>query len=69
MTIDVADTVGYCLPREFGQLVADIKANTPGLENVGISSGATQVDVTINGIEERAGNASLEEVSIILQFL
>uniref|UniRef100_A0A103Y0I5 2-isopropylmalate synthase n=1 Tax=Cynara cardunculus var. scolymus TaxID=59895 RepID=A0A103Y0I5_CYNCS len=85
-TIGIADTVGYCLPREFGQLVADIKANTPGIENVvfaihchndlglavantieGMSSGATQVDVTINGIGERAGNASLEEVVMTMK--
>ncbi|KAI3697032.1 hypothetical protein L6452_29743 [Arctium lappa] len=86
-TIGIGDTVGYCLPREFGQLVADIKANTPGIENVivaihchndlglavantleGISSGATEVDVTINGIGERAGNASLEEVVMTIKY-
>ncbi|KAI3697029.1 hypothetical protein L6452_29745 [Arctium lappa] len=85
-TIGIGDTVGYCLPREFGQLIADIKANTPGIENVivaihchndlglavantleGISSGATEVDVTINGIGERAGNASLEEVVMTIK--
>ncbi len=32
----------------------------------GISGGATQVDCTINGIGERAGNASLEELAMIL---
>ncbi|KAL7209286.1 hypothetical protein ACSBR1_030926 [Camellia fascicularis] len=80
-TINVPDTVGYTVPNEFGQLIAEIKANTPGIENVIISThcqndlglstantlagacaGARQVEVTINGIGERAGNASLEEV-------
>ncbi|KAI3676908.1 hypothetical protein L1987_86523 [Smallanthus sonchifolius] len=84
-TVNIADTVGYNCPREFGQLITDIKANTPSIENVIISthchndlglatantlegaySGARQVEVTINGIGERAGNASLEEVSCLL---
>ncbi|KAJ6929432.1 2-isopropylmalate synthase 2 [Populus alba x Populus x berolinensis] len=80
-TLNIPDTVGITTPSEFGQLIADIKANTPGIENVIISThcqndlglstantlsgacaGARQVEVTINGIGERAGNASLEEV-------
>nr|UPT51121.1 isopropylmalate synthase 2 [Pogostemon cablin] len=85
-TLNIPDTVGYTLPFEFGQLIADIKANTPGIENVIISthcqndlglstantlagavSGARQLEVTINGIGERAGNASLEEVVMALK--
>ncbi|KAF8706511.1 hypothetical protein HU200_030787 [Digitaria exilis] len=81
-TLNIPDTVGYNLPYEFGKLIADIKANTPGIENAIISThcqndlglatantlagaraGARQLEVTINGIGERAGNASLEEVS------
>ncbi|KAG7017693.1 2-isopropylmalate synthase 2, chloroplastic, partial [Cucurbita argyrosperma subsp. argyrosperma] len=69
------------MPAEYGKLIADIKCNTPGTQNVIISThcqndlglatantiagacgGARQVEVTINGIGERAGNASLEEV-------
>ncbi|KAF3669982.1 2-isopropylmalate synthase A [Capsicum annuum] len=80
-TLNIPDTVGYTVPSEFGQLIADIKANTPGIENVIISThcqndlglstantlagacaGARQLEVTINGIGERAGNASFEEV-------
>ncbi|KAJ4723169.1 2-isopropylmalate synthase [Melia azedarach] len=80
-TLNIPDTVGITIPTEFGRLIADIKANTPGIENVIISThcqndlglstantiagafaGARQVEVTINGIGERAGNASLEEV-------
>lgn len=85
-TLNIPDTVGYTVPSEFGQLIADIKANTPGIENVIISThcqndlglstantlagacaGARQVEVTINGIGERAGNASLEEVVMALK--
>ncbi|XP_071741660.1 2-isopropylmalate synthase A-like [Rutidosis leptorrhynchoides] len=85
-TIGIGDTVGYSLPREFGQLISDIKANTPGIENViisthchndlgvatantleGVVSGARQLEVTINGIGERAGNASLEEVVMAIK--
>ncbi|XP_072065488.1 probable 2-isopropylmalate synthase isoform X5 [Arachis hypogaea] len=80
-TVAIPDTVGITMPWEYGRLIADIKANTPGIENVvlsshchndlglavantleGVRAGARQLEVTINGIGERAGNASLEEV-------
>ena len=73
--------VGWCLPHEFGGLIADLRANTAGAEGVvfsthcqndlglstanslaGAVAGARQIECTINGIGERAGNASLEEV-------
>jgi len=73
--------VGWCLPHEFGALIADLRAHTPGAAGVvfsthcqndlglstanslaGAAAGARQVECTINGIGERAGNASLEEV-------
>ncbi|CAL9215451.1 unnamed protein product [Arabidopsis halleri] len=85
-TLNIPDTVGITLPSEFGQLITDLKANTPGIENVVISThcqndlglstantlsgahaGARQVEVTINGIGERAGNASLEEVVMAIK--
>ncbi|KAF7133077.1 hypothetical protein RHSIM_Rhsim09G0032100 [Rhododendron simsii] len=85
-TLNIPDTVGYNMPDEFGQLIADIKANTKGIENVIISThcqndlglstantlagacaGARQVEVTVNGIGERAGNAALEEVVMALK--
>ncbi|CAD6269006.1 unnamed protein product [Miscanthus lutarioriparius] len=85
-TLNIPDTVGYNLPYEFGKLIADIKANTPGIENAIISThcqndlglatantlagaraGARQLEVTINGIGERAGNASLEEVVMAIK--
>ena len=37
-TLNIPDTVGYTMPNEYGQLIADIKANTPGIENVIIST-------------------------------
>ncbi|CAN6679550.1 unnamed protein product [Malus baccata var. baccata] len=84
-TLNIPDTVGYNVPDEYSQLIADIKSNTPGIDNVIISThcqndlglstantlagacaGARQLEVTINGIGERAGNASLEEVVMTL---
>ncbi len=80
-TINIPDTVGYAVPAEFGQLIANIRANVPGIEKVrisvhchndlgmatanslaGVLNGARQVEGAINGIGERAGNTSLEEV-------
>lgn len=37
-TLNIPDTVGITMPSEFGKLIADIKANTPGAENVVIST-------------------------------
>lgn len=37
-TLNIPDTVGITLPSEFGKLITDIKANTPGIENVVIST-------------------------------
>ncbi|KAK2990831.1 hypothetical protein RJ640_009770 [Escallonia rubra] len=85
-TIDCTDTVGCKYPTEWGEFIADMKANIPGAENVIISThchndlglanantlaavnaGARQVEVTINGIGERAGNASFEEFVMALK--
>lgn len=80
-TLNIPDTTGWNLPHEFGGLIAKLRANTPGAEQVvfsthcqndlglstanslaGAMAGARQIECTINGIGERAGNASLEEV-------
>ena len=86
-TLNIPDTVGYTMPEEFGSLIEDIMANTPGLTDeitlsvhthddlglatanalAGIRAGARQAEVTINGIGERAGNTSLEEVVMALR--
>ncbi|WP_218082927.1 2-isopropylmalate synthase [Anthocerotibacter panamensis] len=84
-TINIPDTVGYTTPQEFGQLIAGIRANVPGIEGVVLSvhchndlglavansleavkNGVRQIECTINGIGERAGNASLEEIVMAL---
>ncbi len=77
--INIADTVGYSTPEEFGALINFLRHNIDekiiisvhchndlGLAVAnslsGLKNGATQVECTINGIGERAGNASLEEI-------
>ena len=84
-TLNIPDTVGYTVPVEYGQLIRDIRENTPGAKDVvischchndlglatantlaGIENGARQVEVTVNGIGERAGNTSLEEITMAL---
>src|SRR3989442_4372353 len=82
--LDIPDTVGYATPQYIEQLVKDVKAMTRlpismhcnddfGLAVAnsisGINAGADCAHVTINGLGERAGNASLEEVVMALQCL
>lgn len=85
-TLNVPDTVGYSTPQEMSQLIAYLRQNVAGIEQVDISvhchndlgmavanslacvqAGATQVECTVNGIGERAGNASLEEIVMALK--
>jgi 2-isopropylmalate synthase len=85
-TLNIADTVGYTVPAEFGDLITTIRQQVKGIENVTISAhchndlgmavanalaavaaGARQVECTINGIGERAGNASLEEIVMAMR--
>lgn len=83
-TLNIPDTVGYVMPAEWGELISNLIAETPGAGPgsgiiwsvhchndlglatantlAGVMAGARQVEVTINGIGERAGNTSLEEV-------
>ena len=37
-TVNIPDTTGWALPHEFGGLIADLKANTPGIDDVIIST-------------------------------
>ena len=82
--IDIPDTVGYSTPEYIAEITKDaIDAtklpvsvhchNDFGLAVAnalsGIHAGAQCAHVTINGIGERAGNASLEEFSMALQCL
>lgn len=85
-TVNIPDTVGYGVPAEFGQLIADIKNNVPNINKAVISvhchndlgiavanslaaikNGARQVECTVNGIGERAGNASMEEIVMAIR--
>jgi 2-isopropylmalate synthase len=82
--LDIPDTVGYATPQYIEELVKDVKAITRlpismhchddfGLAVAnsisGINAGADCAHVTINGLGERAGNASLEEFVMALQCL
>ncbi len=82
--IDVPDTVGYSNPKYIDTLIRDLKAvvSVPisihchddfGLavanSITAIESGASCAHVTINGLGERAGNASLEEFVMALHCL
>ena len=73
--LNLPDTVGYAVPAEYARLfretnvLAQLSAhchNDLGLavanSLAAADAGATQVECTINGIGERAGNAALEEV-------
>ncbi len=85
-TVNIADTVGYSTPAEFGRLIENIVKNVPNISRALISvhchndlglgvansleavrKGARQVECTVNGIGERAGNAALEEVVMALR--
>ncbi|MFC1510079.1 2-isopropylmalate synthase [Candidatus Omnitrophota bacterium] len=85
-TVNIPDTVGYAVPSEYGQLIADIKNNVPNINKAIISvhchndlglgvansleaivNGARQIECTVNGIGERAGNASMEEVVMAIK--
>src|SRR3954471_14194121 len=85
-TINIADTVGYVMPDEFGELIAGVWGRVRNADKATISvhchddlgmavanslaaikAGARQVEGCINGIGERAGNASIEEVVMALK--
>ena len=82
--IDIPDTVGYSTPQYIAEITKDAIAATNLPVSVhchndfglavanaisGIQAGASCAHVTINGIGERAGNASLEEFVMSLQCL
>jgi 2-isopropylmalate synthase len=84
-TINLPDTVGYCLPEEQAAFLLEVQHLCPELREVslsvhchddlglavanslaGVQAGATQVECTVNGLGERAGNAALEEIVMAL---
>ena len=82
--IDIPDTVGYRTPDYMAQIVKDVRNITRVPVSVhchndfglavanaiaGINAGAACAHVTVNGLGERAGNASLEEFVMALEIL
>ena len=81
-TINIPDTVGYAIPKLYGEFIRKLRERVPNSEKsvwsvhchtdlgmavansvAGVTiGGARQVECTINGLGERAGNCSLEEV-------
>jgi 2-isopropylmalate synthase len=85
-TVNLPDTVGYCLPDEYADFLREVQRLCPELLDVtlsvhchddlglavanslaGVQAGAGQVECTVNGIGERAGNAALEEIVMSLR--
>ncbi|QLB12520.1 2-isopropylmalate synthase [Bisgaardia hudsonensis] len=85
-TVNIPDTVGYCLPMEYGNIIANVMNRVPNIDKAivsvhchndlgmatansltAIQNGARQIECTINGIGERAGNTALEEVVMAIK--
>ncbi|MSQ41509.1 MAG: 2-isopropylmalate synthase [Dehalococcoidia bacterium] len=85
-TVNLPDTVGYAIPREFEAFVRSVFEHVPNIHRAlvsvhchndlgmatanslaGVLAGARQIEGTINGIGERAGNTSLEEVIMAIR--
>ncbi len=85
-TVNIPDTVGYAMPRQFGELIEGVFKNVPNIDKTVVSvhchndlglavansleaikQGARQVEGTVNGIGERAGNAALEEIVMAIK--
>ena len=80
-TVNIPDTVGYNLPRQFAGLIKSLRERIPNADRAvwsvhchndlglavanslaAVREGARQIECTINGLGERAGNAALEEI-------
>ncbi|WP_179038445.1 2-isopropylmalate synthase [Limnobaculum xujianqingii] len=85
-TINIPDTVGYTVPRQFGNIIETLYQRVPNIDKAilsvhchddlgmsvansitAVQAGARQVEGTINGIGERAGNCALEEVIMAIK--
>ena len=85
-TINIPDTVGYAIPHQYGELIAQLLTRIPNADKAVFSvhchndlglavanslaavvAGARQVECTINGLGERAGNAALEEIVMAIK--
>lgn len=82
--LNIPDTVGVCRPGEMKELISrlreiiEMKVSVHCHDDFGLAvantvaavqGGAEEVQVTVNGIGERAGNAALEETVMALECL
>jgi len=84
-TLNLPDTVGYCIPQDYAAMFRMVLDRVPDAKNIVLSAhchddlglavantiaaveaGVRQVECSVNGIGERAGNAALEEIAAIL---
>ncbi|MCW4034636.1 MAG: 2-isopropylmalate synthase [Candidatus Bathyarchaeota archaeon] len=77
------DTVGVLIPEQTAELYTQLKKRLPNVplsvhchddfglavanSIIALQNGADQAHVTMNGLGERAGNASLEELAVVLK--
>src|SRR6201987_905597 len=72
-TVNIPDTVGYTVPEEYAHFMRTLIERGPNSDKAvanslaGVVGGARQVECTINGIGERAGNAALEEIVMAMR--
>lgn len=85
-TINIPDTVGYCIPTEYADLITMLRNRVPNIDQAvlsvhchndlglgvanslaGVVAGARQVECTINGLGERAGNSAMEEIVMAIK--
>ena len=87
-TVNIPDTVGWAVPKQFGELIAHLHSSVPEFQSgkaiisvhchndlgmavanslAAVEAGARQIECTVNGIGERAGNAALEEIVMALK--
>lgn len=84
--VNIPDTLGYCLPEQYGAKIKYLYENVKGIHKAtischchndlglatanslaGVINGARQIECTINGVGERAGNTSLEEIVMVMK--
>jgi 2-isopropylmalate synthase len=83
-SLNVPDTVGIMIPKTITKLIEELKTIVTVPISIhchddfgmavanslaAVEAGATQVHVAVNGLGERAGNASLEEVVMALHMI
>ncbi|MFB6093068.1 MAG: LeuA family protein [Haloquadratum sp.] len=82
--VNIPDTTGVATPTRFAEMVREVRTHTDARIDVhahddfglatanamaGFEAGASQAQVSVNGIGERAGNAAFEEVVMAAESL